>query len=301
METPVVLIIFNRPQLTKSVFEAIRAARPANLLVVADGPRPDRQDESQRCAEARAVIDTVDWPCTVHKNYSGVNLGCKQRIVSGLTWAFDLFEEAIVLEDDVIPDASFFPYCQELLQRYRHDERVGMINGGHYLSEPLAIDGSYYFSRFGHVWGWGSWRRVWEKYDPDLLLWPEKRRGWLDRHFGNVEVASFWSRIFEKMYRKQIDTWDYQLNFCLWNHGMCAIAPGVNMVRNLGFGPDATHTKEPSQGSAMTAQTMKFPLVHPEEVVICQAADEMEYRDYVPRRRRLKRVLAAFRKLLPGY
>lgn len=282
METPVVFIIFNRPEVTSAVFEAIRAARPANLLVVADGPRHDRPGESERCAEARAVIDKVDWPCVVHRNYSDVNLGCKRRIVSGITWAFSLFSEVIVLEDDVVPDPTFFRFCQELLSRYRDDARVGMINGGNFLKKAFPQEDSYYFSRFGHVWGWACWRRVWELYDADVLLWPKQDPEWLTRHFGNKQVARYWSGVFDKVYRQQIGTWDYQMDFCLWTHGMCSIAPSVNLVSNLGFGAEATHTKGPSEWSAMTTKAMQFPLVHPEQVAICQGCDEIEYDNYLP-------------------
>ena len=304
LKTPIVFIVFNRPDTTRAVFQAIRAVRPARLLVIADGPRADRPGEPDRCAETRAIIDAVDWPCEVQTNYSSANLGCKKRIISGLDWAFGLVEEAIVLEDDVVPHASFFPFCEEMLERYRDDVRVGMINGGSFLRRPFKPQGSYYFSRFGHVWGWASWRRVWQQYDGDLTRWPEKKaEGWLLELLGNAKVASAWTRSFDSVHQKRIDTWDYQVDFCNWIHGMCAVAPSVNMVSNIGFGVEATHTKEHSLWSAMDALPMTFPLVHPESVAICEAADAIEYLNYLPitwvqrKKRRLRRIAAGLQRI----
>ncbi|GFO61607.1 hemolytic protein HlpA [Geomonas silvestris] len=300
MNTPLVFIIFNRPDTTKVVFEAIRQARPRQLLVVADGPRDHVPGEEERCLAARQVLEGVDWPCEVKTNFSPVNLGCKKRIISGLQWVFDEVEEAIVLEDDVVPDPSFFGYCEELLERYRDDHRVGMINGGNFLRSRFEAEGSYYFTRFGHVWGWASWRRVWRQYDGDLTSWPEKRQtGWLSEHFGQERLAQVWSRIFDDVQQHRVNTWDYQMDYCLWAHGMLAVAPAVNLVSNIGFGADSTHTKEPSVWSEMPRQPLSLPLKHPDRVELCEPADRIEYHNYLPlpwlerKKRRLAKLVKA--------
>src|SRR4028118_433764 len=175
MKTPVVLIIFNRPAQTEKVFEVIRQAKPPKLLVIADGSRAERPGEAEKCAAARAVIDRVDWDCEVFKNYSDVNLGCDPRISSGLNWVFETVEEAIILEDDCVPHPTFFRYCEELLERYRHDARVMNISGQNVLFGRHRTEYSYYFSRYTLCWGWASWRRAWQYFDVDVKLWPEIR------------------------------------------------------------------------------------------------------------------------------
>ncbi|MGC1799486.1 MAG: hypothetical protein WA701_03795, partial [Solirubrobacterales bacterium] len=183
--TPVAMLIFNRPETTARVFERVREARPPKLLVVADGPRADRPGEAGRCREARAVVEAVDWPCELMTDYSEVNLGCGKRISSGLDWVFDSVEEAIVLEDDCLPHPSFFRFCEELLKRYRAEERVVHVSGDNFQSAGraggavgrlLRLAGrswspSYYFSRYAHVWGWASWRRAWSDYDFEMTAW----------------------------------------------------------------------------------------------------------------------------------
>ena len=163
MNTPIVFIVFNRPELTRRVFASIREARPSKLLVVCDGPRSGRPDDREKVAAVRQVIaNGVDWPCDVRREYSESNLGCRERVVSGLNWVFALVEEAIVLEDDCLPDASFFAFAEEMLARYRNDPRVLHIGGNNFTSDKYHLSHSYAFSRYGHIWGWATWRRAWE-------------------------------------------------------------------------------------------------------------------------------------------
>ncbi|MEW6491011.1 MAG: glycosyltransferase family 2 protein, partial [Cyanobacteriota bacterium] len=164
MKTPVVFIIFNRPDTTQKVFEAIRQAHPPLLFVIADGPRPNKPGEDQKCAATRAIIDQVDWDCEVLTNYSEINLGCERRVSSGLNWVFDTVEEAIILEDDCLPHPTFFSFCEELLDYYRNDQRVMVITGQNVQFGRKRTDYTYYFSRYNHCWGWASWRRAWRSY-----------------------------------------------------------------------------------------------------------------------------------------
>jgi hypothetical protein len=175
IKTPVAFLVFNCPDTTIRVFEEIRCARPPKLLVVADGPRADRPGEADKCQAVRAVIETVDWPCEVLKNYSDVNLGCKIRVSSGLDWVFEQVEEAIILEGDCLPHPTFFRFCEELLETYRDDERIGMISGDNFQFGRKRGDASYYFSRYNHIWGWASWRRAWQHYDRNMAIWPKFR------------------------------------------------------------------------------------------------------------------------------
>jgi hypothetical protein len=244
LETPVALMMFNRPDLTAQVFAAIRRARPRRLLVVADGPR--RPDEKARCDEARAQIK-VDWDCELLTNYSDVNLGCKRRVASGISWVFEQCEEAIILEDDTIPVDSFFPYCQELLARYRDDERVMCICGMNlFPRSPARGDETYFFSRYGATNGWASWRRAWKYFDVDMSDWPEfKRSGRIKDLFPTKVEQIFWTMLFDAQYRGKINTWDFQWLYARLANGGLIATPVRNMVVNLGFRADGTHTQRP--------------------------------------------------------
>ena len=193
LQTPVVLLIFNRPDTTERVFETIRQAKPPKLLVVADGPRADKPGEAEKCAAVRAILDRVDWDCQVIQNYADTNLGCRERVSSGLNWVFETVEEAIILEDDCLPHPTFFRFCEELLERYRHDDRIMTISGNNLqFGRPHTEDG-YYFSRYTHIWGWASWRRAWRFYDLEMKAWPELRNtNWLAEKMKSERSANYW-------------------------------------------------------------------------------------------------------------
>jgi hypothetical protein len=276
LRTPVVALVFNRPAKTRRVFEAIRQARPARLLVVADGPRGNHPGEAERCAQARAVVENVDWPCEVERCYAEGNLGCRQRVSSGLTWAFERVEEAIVLEDDCLPDPSFFRFCEELLERFREDRRIMMISGDNFLGGRGRTGDSYYFSRYAHVWGWATWRRAWSRYDVEMRRWPAVRDGdWLRDVLGDEALSAFWTEAFERVYRGEIDTWDFQWVLTCWLEGGYAVMPRTNLVANIGFDDEATHTKGHRAVIGLPLQPLEFPLHHPEFVIRDAEADRM--------------------------
>ncbi|MEI9475034.1 MAG: glycosyltransferase family 2 protein [Deltaproteobacteria bacterium] len=274
LKTPVALIIFNRPETTTRVFEEIRKAQPPQLLVVADGPRVDHPTDPERCAAARAIIDQVDWDCDIRKNYSEINLGCRRRVSSGLAWVFQEVEEAIILEDDCVPHPTFFRFCEELLEKYRDDGRIGHIGGVNFQFGRRRTDYSYYFSRYNHIWGWASWRRAWEQYDPDMKLWPEIREGrWLLDFLGERRLVAYWWNTFQNVYEGKIDTWDYQWTFHCWIQSRRSILPCVNLISNIGFDTTATHTKGQSAFSNMKTEPMGFPLDHPPYVLRDSVSD----------------------------
>ena len=271
LSTPVILIIFKRPQLTERVLQAIAAVKPETLLVIADGPRPDRPEEAAACAAARAVIDRVDWPCRVLKNYSDVNLGCGIRPGTGLTWAFSLVEEAIVLEDDSVPLPSFFRYCEELLERYRHDQRVMHIGGTTLRQLPLPIRESYYFSQFNVCAGsWATWRRAWTHFDPAVARWPPLRdTPWLEDLVADPLAAKHWAEVFDRAHAQngQVSYWDHQWTFACWAQEGLSILPRTNLAVNVGGGPDSTHmTAYDDPILNVPVAEMEFPLRHPAEV-----------------------------------
>lgn len=274
LSTPVAFIIFNRPDTTERVFAEIAKARPPKLLVIADGPRANRSGEAEKCVATRAIIERVDWPCEVLTNYSEVNLGCKRRVSSGIDWVFEQVEEAIILEDDCLPHPTFFRFCEELLSHYRDDDRIAVISGDNFQLGQKRTDASYYFSRYNHIWGWASWRRAWKYYDLEARLWPELRDGGcLDGLIPNPGERKYWAGAFEAVYQGHIDTWDYQWTLACWSQGMISVLPEVNLVSNIGFGADATHTRGASKYADMPVAQMDFPLCHPHIVLPHPKAD----------------------------
>ena len=273
LETPIAFFVFNRPHTTRRVFSEIARAKPRRLLVVADGPRS--VEEEAQCRQTRNVIAQVDWDCEVLTDFSDVNLGCKARVSSGLDWVFRHCEEAIVLEDDCLPHPAFFPYCEEMLARYRHDDRIMMVNGNNFEIASRAPE-SYYFSQFPHVWGWASWRRAWRHYDVALTEWPTLREtSWLAETLGSDAAARKWAGEFDAVRAGRFDTWDFQWSFAIWNAGGTCVAPNGNLITNIGFGEGATHTKNAASPEAdLPAAGLTLPLRHPPTVAVDVEADE---------------------------
>jgi hypothetical protein len=284
MKTSVALLIFNRPEKTEEVFKVIRQVKPSKLLVVADGPRLEHSEESEKCAATRAIIDGVDWDCEVLKNYSDINLGCRKRVSSGLDWVFKTVEEAIILEDDCVPHAQFFDYCEEMLERYRYDSRIMSIAGLNVQFGRQRTQYSYYFSHYPHIWGWATWRRAWQYYDVNMKLWPTiKNSNLLKAILKDSHAIKYWSSLFDGVYEKQIDTWDYQWIFaCLINNSL-SIVPRVNLITNIGFGEGATHTinvSDSSKYSRMQSESLSFPLNHPPYMIRHLEADKFTLNTY---------------------
>ncbi len=278
--TPVVLIVFNRPEMTQRTLAAISKVKPQKLYVIADGPRTAYPDDHEKCQVTRAVIDTIDWKCHVFKNYADQNLGCQQRIYSGLNWVFDKVESAIIIEDDCLPDPSFFQFCDELLTRYKNDERIAAISGNNFQFGRNDIDDSYYFSRYPHCWGWATWSRAWRHCDITMKSWPEmKRQSMLASVFNSPGAIRYWSSKFQDTYEKRMDSWSFPWTLSCWLQSGLTILPNVNLVANIGFGPEGTHhhsSKTPFCNVPVIS--MKFPLRHPKFVLRHNRADAFTQR-----------------------
>jgi hypothetical protein len=271
LKTAVVLIIFNRPHTTDQVFAEIAHARPPKLLVVSDGSRTNREGEARKVASARSIISRVNWPCEVFTNFSEKNLGSKLRPKTGIDWAFELVDEAIILEDDCLPHPTFFRFCEELLARYRNDQRVSMISGNRFQSEISNFHESYFFSKYHGTWGWATWRDRWSSYDIEMKNWPFIRdSGALTNILTSKEESAYWSGIFESIYSGNLNTaWDYQWTLSQWIQNRLCIMPRVNLVSNIGFGDGATHTLQTESNLAnIPVNEIPFPLNHPANMLI---------------------------------
>lgn len=271
---PVLFLIFNRPDTTQQVFNEIRKTRPNKLFIAADGPRKNNSNDALLCQQTRDIVNLIDWDCEVHTLFREENLGCKFAVSSAIDWFFSHVEEGIILEDDCLPDQSFFPFCQELLERYRDDERIMMISGDNFQFGRKRDDYSYYFSRYAHIWGWATWRRGWKHYDRDMKLWPEVKRGnWLFDILLDRKIVNYWEKIFDQSFNGEINTWDYQWVFSCWIQNGLSIIPDVNLVTNIGFGDRSTHTKVDTPFSNMPVEKMRFPIIHPPFIIRDDVSD----------------------------
>jgi hypothetical protein len=275
LRTPVALMLFARPDTTARLLELVRAARPPLVLAVADGPRKGVPGEAGLCAETRRLVAEADWGCEVRTDFADENLGLRRRLESGLDWVFAQVEEAIVLEDDCIPDPTFFRFCDELLERFRHEPRVLSIAGGCF--HPGSAHGpSYRFSRYQHIWGWATWRRAWRHYDPLVARWPELRAGgWLEDVLADPLAVQYWTWAFEQAHRPESPAWDWAWQHAAWLAGGLCVVPTRNLVANVGFRADATNTRPERHDERLTppAVPMDFPLRHPGAVVRDEEAD----------------------------
>jgi hypothetical protein len=244
LDTPVLFLVFNRPETTQQVFNVIRQAQPKQLFVAADGPRPGKEGEKERCDKTRKLIlEAIDWPCELKTLFREHNLGCGLAVSSAITWFFQNVEEGIILEDDTLPDLSFFNFCTALLEKYRHNDAVKFISGNNFQQGKWRGDGSYYFSAYSHIWGWASWRRVWKQYDYNLTKQDEASViKSMDFYFTDPQIKKHWLSVFQKLKAGEINTWDIQLLFCIWEKKGITALPNVNLITNIGFGIGATHT-----------------------------------------------------------
>lgn len=284
--TPIVLIIFKREDTTRQVFEVLRQIKPQKLLLVADAPRIERADEVEQVRKTRAVFDEIDWECEVLRDYAEVNLGLTERISSGIRWAFEHVEEAIILEDDDVPDISFFRFCQEMLEKYRDDERVMLITGQCFTPSHQfpPHEYSYYFSRHVLIWGIATWRRAWKYYDVEIKHWPQLKNLQALRHFFPEDKEySYWEKIMDNMYdngyQGRVKTWDYQLMLAIWSQHGLVVTPNKNLVKNVGFGTvESTNAfsfslDDPIIPYVSKSEAMDFPLRHPPFVLRDVQAD----------------------------
>lgn len=265
-KSPILFLIFNRPDTTARVFESIREAKPGKLYIAADGPRTSRAGEAELCEITRQIALNVNWPCEVHTLLRTENLGCKKAVSGAIDWFFENEPEGIILEDDCLPAKDFFRFCDELLEKYRDNPKIGSISGDNFISSHWAPAESYYFSKFSHIWGWATWRRAWKQYDVAMSSWPSKGSRFLRQgpFTGNGKAVTYWANIFNKVHKGAIDTWDYQWAFTCFENDWLSCIPKNNLVTNIGFGANATHTTSPESKLAnLKTGSINFPLQDP--------------------------------------
>lgn len=273
--TPVLLIIFNRPEKARELVDALSVVKPKHIYIAADGPRAHVPTDIARCEETRAIASAITWECEIHTNYQPVNLGCKRGVSTAITWFFEQVPAGIILEDDCIPTPSFFAYCADLLERYRDNDEVMHINGSTFIDANKRLDetSSYHFSRIPLVWGWASWRRAWKKYDINMSDIDGLASELASKNlFGARRYRHYWITLFKHINQAQINTWDAQWLYSILKSGGICITPAHNLIKNIGFDGDATHTTEAVSFSRGLGE-IPLPLIHPATISVDEQAD----------------------------
>ena len=264
MKSPVLFLVFNRPEPTRKVMEAIRDAKPPRLYVACDGPRTDRPGEAERVSELRdGILRAVDWPCEVHTLFREENLGCKVAVAGAIDWFFRQESEGIILEDDCLPSRSFFGYCDELLETYREDPTIMAVTGNRFFGGGWKGQGSYTIGRHPFIWGWASWARAWQGYDRDLALSDAELEAVARQTSASPLTRKFWLDSFRKVRAGSFNTWDVSWFFHVTRQGGKSVYPRRNLVTNIGFGDAATHaTGKFSILADLPLEELPLPLDH---------------------------------------
>ena len=276
LTSPVLFLIFNRPETTQQVFSAIRKAKPPRLYVAADGPRSDYPNEDEKCEHSRKIATNVDWDCEVKTLFRDQNLGCRLAVSQAIYWFFEQEPEGIILEDDCLPSQSFFWFCQEMLEYFRNDKAVGVICGFYSNELEYKPSASFFFSRYLRVWGWAGWRRSNEGYDSNINLLIEKQNTWKKDIFSRTDIflKRYWQDMFEEVGSGKIDTWDIQLQYLLWQKKQQVIVSSKNLVQNIGWAQGA-HPLTKDHNHELATSEINFPLTTPDMTERDTRADEV--------------------------
>lgn len=272
--TPILLIIFNRPDKVKRLINSLRTIKPSTIFISADGPRDSVPNDKERCAEARLAISEIDWPCTLHTNFHKKNTGADFGPEKAINWFFEHVEEGIILEDDCIPHPDFFNFAETMLSTYRKNDQIMMISGNNFQNGIKRSDGSYYFSKYPSTWGWASWKRAWKYYDTKTSHYSDFiKKKKIDTICQTSIEKKFWLKFFDQIHNGKLEHWDVKWLFAIWNNGGISITPNVNLVQNIGFGKDATHTFNEKEKVMVVKTTALNTIIHPTKIYINKEAD----------------------------
>lgn len=272
---PVVIIIFNRPDITRELLSCLKKIKPRNMFIVSDAARYHVEDEDLKVQETRQIAENIEWECKVRKNYADENMGCMRRVSTGLDWVFENVDRAIILEDDCIPSGDFFTFCEDILERYAEDERVMSISGTRLSPVMNSQDTSYTFSKYSICWGWATWKRAWNLYDGELTKYKSvKNSKYLKQYLGGTRPGIYWGYILDRVYKGDINSWAYRWMFSHWVNNGLSVVCSRNLVTNIGCGNDATHTKDDNMFLARKSCHLDKPFKYLETVMCDYNMDE---------------------------
>ena len=290
VDVPVLIIFFARPDTLAKVFEKVKEARPSKLFLACDGAREGNDRDVSAIEECKKIVEDIDWECEVHKRYSEVNLGCGKGPSSAISWAFEHTDRLLILEDDCVPNDSLFPFMQEMLEKYKDDDRIGVVSGFNHFKEWDCGEYSYCFTKTAATLGWGPWKRVWEKYDYTLNAMDEP---YCQRLLSSVFYTERmrkarmgnWRHAAKETRQKKVNYWDVQFGFLKYSQSYLCIVPKGNLIYNIGVGAGSTHTEETKQTSwkpgkvlFMPTVEMQFPLKHPSYVICDNEYDQKSFK-----------------------
>lgn len=256
---PVLFLVFNRINSTIKVFKEIKKVKPEQLFISCDGPRT-KKEKKKTDAVRKYILENINWKCEVKTLFRDENLGCKYAVAGAIDWFFKNVDNGIILEDDCLPSRDFFKFCEEMLSKFKDDKRIMQISGTN-IETKSQIKESYFFSRSCNIWGWATWRRAWQMYDKKMKLWPKfKKENLMDYFDYDLMNKLNSAKIFESTFNKKIDTWDYQWDFACKINNAVSIVPRVNLITNIGFGENATHTGDYNSSKSLKKIKLKFPL-----------------------------------------
>jgi GR25 family glycosyltransferase involved in LPS biosynthesis len=280
LETPVLFLIFNRIETTREVFKVIKAVKPSKLFIAGDGPRLARVEEAEKIKTLREfIVSSIDWDCEAKFLFHDKNYGCKNAVSKAISWFFENVDEGIILEDDVVPDPTFFDFCSEMLNTYRNNSQVMHIGGNNFHRDKFKRDASYYFSVYPHIWGWATWKRAWNNYDVNIKSFENfKKQRRIESILKNRKAQKYWLKKFEMVFNSHIDTWDYQWVYAIWNNSGLCITPSKNLSKNIGFGNEATHTNVVNPNIENQIAYSLNKIIHPTKVVVDTSADDYTFK-----------------------
>jgi hypothetical protein len=278
LSVPILFLVFNRLDTTKLVFAKIREIKPKQLFIGSDGAREGKEGEKEKVELVRNyILDNIDWECEVKTLFREKNLGCRLAVAQAITWFFDHVEYGIILEDDCVPNLYFFTFCQQLLDRYKDNTNIYAITGCNFQDKKYG-NASYYFACYFHVWGWATWKRAWQQFDLDLTDYKDFiESDYLKQLALNKEQEQFWITTFERLLQSRYDTWDYQWMYSIYKNNGLVIVPNVNLVRNIGWGAEATHTFDKFNHLSNRKTEAITRLIHPDKIYRNKEADNFYF------------------------
>ncbi len=279
MKLAVLILAFNRPKEISILFEVLSKIKPKKIYINQDGPRKNNENDLELCKRVQEIAINPNWDCEVFTNFNASNKGCRSSVSNGIKWFFESEREGIILEDDCIPSLSFFSFCEKMLNKYEEDKSVHVISGSNFQKKKIIGNGDYYFSKYAHCWGWATWKQSWENYDDDLSFWNtlKKSKEWRNLHKNKLE-EKYWVKILNKVKEKKIDSWAYVWQASIWNNGGFTVTPNINLVRNIGFNEDATHTISSRKSNEFDiSEEINEEIIHPQDKEISQDADRFVF------------------------
>jgi hypothetical protein len=301
MKIPVSIIIFNRPENTKRLLESLNIYKPETLFIISDGPRKNFENDHERVIQSRKLFEKIDWKCEVFFNNSESNLGCRKRIISGLNWVFGQVEKTIILEDDCIPSEEFFLFMELMLNKYQTNKEISSVCGTNFLPDWNKTKDSYLYSKYCHVWGWGTWKDRWEKIDFNLDKLQEiKKTKFLKSYLGSFRAYLYWHWILNNVKKKKIDSWAYIWNFTNFINNSLSIIPAINLLSNIGIGKDSSNTRSLPYKYIKAEESrkkLKFPLKYPSKF-LSDSKHDLEVEDTIFSKSIYNRLLWILRKFI---